>query len=262
MRKICFDEDHGHADLPLQRVQIGGHVVLFIAQINHDLRTGGQNGFQIQRRFAAIHLAGRRQINQARVEIFILARRRRCVDGRHVFGRNGRQKHRRDCTARGHARERFGNIDRPTERVRKGYSRLCRFRLPLRRAAGQAPAHERQRQQKRKKFFISHGYPPKKIAFGKAVPAGAASARIIPAAEWDCNGAFRNFKQKMIKFRIAERTGPRRAANARRGPANVRCGCGEEMSEMSERMTRNWNEQVPHASAHSAVRFSKLIIPS
>ena len=35
-----------------------------------------------------------------------------------------------------------------------------------------------------------------------------------------------------------------------------------KMSEMSERMTRNWNEQVPHASAHSAVRFSKLIIPS
>ena len=69
-------------------------------------------------------------------------------------------------------------------------------------------------------------------------------------------------RQRAVKLYPAMLYCLSRAANARRGPANVRCGCGEEMSEMSERMTRNWNEQVPHASAHSAVRFSKLIIPS
>ena len=150
MRQICLNEDHRHADLLLQRVQIGGHVVLFVAEINDDLRAGGQNGFQIQRRLAAVHLAGRRQIDQARVEIFVLAGRRRCVDGRHIFGRDGRQKHRRDRTAGGHARERFRDVDGSAKRVGERNGRLCRGRLPLRRAAGQASAYKRQRQQKGK----------------------------------------------------------------------------------------------------------------
>ena len=224
MRKICFDEDHGHADLPLQRVQIGGHVVLFVAQINHDLRAGGQNGFQIQRRLAAVHLAGRRQIDQARVEIFVLTGRRRCVDGRHIFGRDGRQKHRRDRAARSYARERFGNLDRSAERVCERNSRLRRpCRLPGG-AAGQASAQQRQRQQQGENVLVSHGCPPKKIALGKAKPKGFLSACIIPAAGRDCNGVFHYFKQKAARFRMVERTGPRRAAV----PGGVLWLCGAD----------------------------------
>ena len=47
--------------------------------------------------------------------------------------------------------------------------------------------------------------------------------------------------------------------SARRGPVAVRRGCRREMSE---RMTRNWNEQGLQASTQSAVRFSTAIIPS
>ena len=172
MRKICLNEDHRHADLLLQRVQIGGHVVLFVAEINDDLRAGGQKGFQIQRRLAAVHLAGRRQIDQTRVEIFVLARGRRCMDGRHVFRRDGRQKHRRDRAARSYARERFGNLDRSAERVCERNSRLRRpCRLPGG-AAGQASAQQRQRQQQGENVLVSHGCSPKKIALGKSRRSG------------------------------------------------------------------------------------------
>ena len=41
MRQVRLDEDDRDADLPLQRVKVGGHVVLFVANVDHDLRTGG-----------------------------------------------------------------------------------------------------------------------------------------------------------------------------------------------------------------------------
>ena len=55
------------AYLPLQRVKVGGHVVLFVANVDHDLRTGGEDGLKIERRLAAVHLAGRGEANEARV---------------------------------------------------------------------------------------------------------------------------------------------------------------------------------------------------
>ena len=67
MRQVRLDEDDRDADLPLQRIKVGGHVVLFVANVDHDLRTGGEDGLKIERRLAAVHLAGRGETNEARV---------------------------------------------------------------------------------------------------------------------------------------------------------------------------------------------------
>lgn len=48
MRKICFDEDNGDADLILQRVEVLGHVALLVAEVNDDLRVGSEQRLEVQ----------------------------------------------------------------------------------------------------------------------------------------------------------------------------------------------------------------------
>ena len=120
MRKICFDEDNGDADLILQRVEVPGHVALLVAEVNDDLRVGSEQRLEVQICLAAVHLTGlgqRREVRRQKCHLALAGCR---VDGDHALRGNCREDHRRNGAAGRDAGDVLGQLDFSFEAVGEG----------------------------------------------------------------------------------------------------------------------------------------------
>ena len=127
MRKVRFDEDDGNADLLLQRIEVFGHIAFFVAEVNNDLRVGGQQRLEVQIRLAAVHLAGLGERGKVRGQESNLALTRGRVDRDHALRGDRGKDHRCDGAAGRDAGDICRELDGSAEAVGEG-NRFGRFR--------------------------------------------------------------------------------------------------------------------------------------
>ena len=127
MRKVRFDEDDGNADLLLQRVEVFSHIALLVAEVNDDLRVGGQQRLEVQICLATVHLAGLGERGKVRGQESNLALTRGSVDGDHALRGDRGKNHRGDGAAGRDTGDVRRELNGSAEAVGEG-NRFGRFR--------------------------------------------------------------------------------------------------------------------------------------
>ena len=111
----------------MQRVEVFSHIALLVAEVNDDLRVGGQQRLKVQICLAAIHLAGLGERGKVRGQESNLALTRGSVDGDHALRGDRGKDHRCDGAAGRDAgdicRELDGSAEAVGERHRLGFGR-------------------------------------------------------------------------------------------------------------------------------------------
>ena len=127
MGKVCLNKDDGNTDLRLQRVEVFGHIAFFVAEVNNDLRVGGQQRLEVQICLAAVHLAGLGKRGEVCGQEVHLALAGRSVDRDHALRGDRGKEHRCDGAAGRDAgdicRELDGSAEAVGERHRLGFGR-------------------------------------------------------------------------------------------------------------------------------------------
>ena len=180
MGKIGFNEDAGQTGLLLKRRQIVRNGLFEIAEVDDDLRAGGEKLFKIQRGLAAVQLTGHRQIGNAVIKIRDLIFAHLGADADELFGRERRKDHRGDRAAGSDLRDVGGQLNFASARIgkhdrfdsglfgglfggvfRRGFrcSRLFRRRGSRFRRAARGKAEQHHQCKKQGKCFF-HGCSP------------------------------------------------------------------------------------------------------
>ena len=173
MGEVRFNKDAGQTGLLLKSRQVVRNGAFEIAEVDDDLRAGGEQLFQIERCLAAVKLAGYRQLGNAVVEIRDLVFIEVRADANELLGRKRRKDHRGDRAAGSDLRDVGGQLNFASARIgecnrfgrglfRRRFRRRFRCRRlfchrgrgrRFRRAArGKAEQHQ-QRKQQGKCFF-------------------------------------------------------------------------------------------------------------
>ena len=121
MGKVCLNKDDGNTDLCLQRVEVFGHIAFFVAEVNNDLRVGGQQRLKVQICLAAMHLAGLGERGKVRGQESNLALTRGSVDGDHALRGDRGKDHRCDGAAGRDTGDICRELDGSAEAVGEGH---------------------------------------------------------------------------------------------------------------------------------------------
>ena len=121
MGKVCLNKDDGNTDLCLQRVEVFSHIALLVAEVNNDLRVGGQQRLEVQICLATVHLAGLGERGEVCGQEGHLALAGRGVDRDHALRGDRSEDHRCDGAAGRDAGDICRELDGPAEAVGEGH---------------------------------------------------------------------------------------------------------------------------------------------